>query len=59
MTKIELERSLKEGLEIWELECMMKWLVDVGAAAWVGDEKDMEGVVLKEWWWSVVGAFTL
>ena len=59
VTKTELERSLKEGLEIWELECMMKWLVDVGAAAWVGDEKDMEGVVLKEWWWSVVGAFTL
>ena len=59
VTKVELERSLKEGLEIWELECMMKWLVDVGAAAWVGEEKDMEGVVLKEWWWSVVGAFPL
>ena len=55
--KEELRYILKEGLEIWELECMMGWLVDVGAAEWVGDKKDMDNVMLKEWWWSVVPDF--
>ena len=57
--KVEIEKMVKEGLEIWELECMMGWLVDVGAAEWVGDAKDMEGVMLKEWWWGVLGGFVV
>ena len=54
--------ALRDTLEEFEVEALVQWLVDAGAAQWSvagarggnGGEKEGKGVKVKEGWWGVL-----
>ena len=47
-----LESKLRLCLERYEIELVLGWLVDAGAAGWASTQHD--GVQLKAWWWTIL-----
>ena len=44
----EIAKNLKPGVEAWEVDLVLTWLADAGAASRVGS-----GYLTREWWWLV------
>ena len=47
----ELEEAMRPAMEVWELQVVLKWLVDAKAAEPVGQGFS----VANEWWWLALG----
>ena len=45
----EIVKNLKPGVDTWEVDLVLSWLADVGAASRVGS-----GYMTTEWWWLVL-----
>lgn len=49
-TAAELEKSVRPALEMWELNLILEWMVQVKAAKSTGT-----GLMVDEWWWMCLG----
>ena len=47
----ELEEVMRPAMEVWELQMVLEWLVDIKAAKSVGEGFS----VADEWWWLALG----
>lgn len=47
----DIEQSVKPSAESWELELMLDWMVQAGAATKTGQG----GYTVTEWWWMCLG----
>lgn len=49
-----LTAAFKGFIWDWEVRLVVQWLLDLGVVKWVGGYGQNDGLMVCEWWWSVV-----
>lgn len=49
-----LTTAFKGFIWDWEVQLVVQWLLDLGVVKWMGGHGQDDGLMVQEWWWSVV-----
>ncbi|QDS77263.1 hypothetical protein FKW77_003681 [Venturia effusa] len=49
-----LTAAFKGFIWDWEVRLVVQWLIDLGVAKWIGGQGQDDGLMVCEWWWSIV-----
>lgn len=55
----EVSKMMNPALEMWEVECLLAWCLELGAVKKTGEEENDEGGwtggwEVREWWWLIL-----